>query len=96
LKGKSSKGAPKGKPMKKTTGKSAVKKQMATPEYKPSIWLDGKQIPKELANAKPGATVTITAKAKLVSKSERLGSGDSVSVELDAMNVTAPKKPGKK
>lgn len=81
------------KAMTKMAGKSTPKAP-AMPEYKPSLYLDGKQVPKALKDAKPGATVTITGTAKVTSKSERLGGDCSISIELDKMAVVQgkPKK----
>lgn len=76
--------------MKKVPGKSS-KTAASAPVYKPSIYLDNKQIPKELNSAKPGQTVTVTAKAKVTRKSEGTGGERSVSVELDKISVS----PGK-
>ena len=81
------------KAMTKMAGKSAPK-ATPMPEYKPSLYLDGKQVPKALRDVKPGAKVTVTATAKVISKSERLGGDSSISIELDWMAVSQgkPKK----
>lgn len=75
--------------MKKVPGKSTPKAETVAP-YKPSLWLDGKQVPKELKGAKYGDTVNMTVKAKVTRVSEG-AEGKSVSVELQKMAV-APKK----
>lgn len=83
-----------GKKLKEVKGKSTRANSPKPSEmYKPTMWLDGKQVPKELAGAKPGDTVTMTVQAKVTRKSESLGGEHSVSVELDKMAVQPkPKK----
>lgn len=76
------------KGMKGIPGKSTVNN--GTPEYKPSLYLDGNQIPKELAGAKPGTKVTMTVEAKVTRSSQSLD-GNSVSVELNKMKLDKPK-----
>ena len=54
------------KPGKKIPGKSTV---MASPEmYKPSIYLDDGQIPKDLKGAKVGDTVTLQVTGKEIGR----------------------------
>lgn len=81
------------KAQKKMTGKSH--KAETVPMYKPSIYLDGKQIPKELKDAKPGQKVQVMATGKVLRTSEDLGSGKSISLELDKMTASPKKKGGK-
>jgi hypothetical protein len=81
------------KAQKKVAGKS--NKEETMPAYKPSIYLDGKQIPKELKNAKPGAKVEFMATGKVLRTSEDLGAGKSISIELDKMSAHPKKKGGK-
>lgn len=83
----------KGSATKKMTGKSLAKANVNVPAYKPSIYLDDKQIPKSLANTKPGTKVTLQVTGQVVSRSERVGGPSSVSIELS--KITAP-APGKK
>lgn len=79
---------------KKMKGKSNAVDKTA-PVYKPSIYLDDKQIPKALKDAKPGTTVQFMATGKVLSKSERLGEGQSLSIELDKMTASPKKRGGK-
>jgi len=79
------------KAMTPTKGKSAQKNQTVS-EYKPSMWFDGKQIPKGMEQCKPGDTVNIMAQAKVMRKSEGIGANDkSLTVEIQKMAVN-PKK----
>lgn len=89
----STKATPKGKKLKDVPGKRTTKGP-SMPEYKPHIYLDGKQVPKDLQDVKPGATVTVTAKARVVRRSEGLGGENSVSIELDKMAVAKAGKKG--
>lgn len=80
------------KGMKTVPGKGASNgPKTASVAYKPSLYFDGKQIPKELANAKPGDKVTMTVTAKVTRMGESLDMGKSISVELDKMKVDKPK-----
>lgn len=80
-----------GKKPREVKGKSQTNMR-ESPVWKPSIWLDDKQIPKELKDAKPGTKVEMTVVGKVVSKSEHLDGG-SMSIEFEKMAAT---KKGKK
>jgi|GEM_PF-3342881 len=96
----------KGKPVKPTTSKSTSKtKKMPgksdvarakVPVYKPTIYLDDGQIPKDIQGAKVGSTVNFMVSGKVVSKTERSdtsGTNNSVSIEV---NKIQPNKKGGK
>lgn len=78
------------KTMKPVPGKSTPKTEKM-PVYKPTVWLDSKQMPKEMKNAQPGDKVnmTVTATVTDMHKSMR---GGSCTVELDKMAVNPTKK----
>lgn len=78
---------------KKITGKTNVLGKV--PIYKPKIYLDDKQIPKEIDGAKVGSKVQMVVTGKIVSTSERQdrdGKNRSVSIEIDNIK---PEKGGK-
>lgn len=70
---------------KKIPGKTAA--SIGTPQsYKPTIYLDDKQIPKGISGAKVGSKVQMVVTGKIVSTSERQDKGGknrSVSIEID-------------
>ena len=81
------------KSAKKLPGKSAV---VAAEVYKPSIYLDDGQIPKELKGAKVGDTVTLQVTGKVIRRSETADtSGVSNSLGIEMGSVKANGKKGK-
>jgi len=79
---------------KKLPGKSNVIAQAEV--YKPSIYLDDNQIPKELKGAKVGDTVKLEVTGKIVRRSETQEPGkvsNSVSIEME--NIKSAGKKGK-
>ena len=78
---------------KKLPGKSAV---VAAEVYKPSIYLDDGQIPKELKGAKVGDTVTLQVTGKVIRRSETADtSGVSNSLGIEMGSVKTAGKKGK-
>ena len=66
-----------------TTTKSKPKQKQLEPEqYKPSVYIENKQIPKNIKQSKIGDTVTITMQAKIVSKTKRESVNNKVSDEM--------------
>ena len=80
------------KSTKKLPGKSSV---MTSPEvYKPSIYLDDNQIPKELKGAKVGDTVKLEVTGKVIRKSEsqdRDGVSNSLGIEMGSIRGAGKK-----
>lgn len=80
------------------TKKSTPKAVPPIEEYKPSLYLDGKNIPDVVNKAKVGDTIEIVTKVKVTSITERdskdFGKSKSVSLEIQKMNSSksAPKK----
>lgn len=73
---------------KKMPGKSAGAPSVCCPTYKPSIYLDDKQIPAGLENAKVGSKVTMQVEVKVTSKSEHEGqSGTSRNIALELQSA---------
>ncbi|OPX93994.1 MAG: hypothetical protein A4E53_00157 [Pelotomaculum sp. PtaB.Bin104] len=63
--------------------------------YKPTIYLDNKQIPKGIDSAQIGSKVQMVVTGKIISTSERQdrdGKNRSISIEIDKIK---PKKGGK-
>jgi len=92
-KAKASKPTAKAKP-KKITGKS-VTSIPKDQEYKPTIYLDDKQIPSTLKDAKVGSTVSFMVNAKVVGKSQRddgSGVSNSLQIEVNKINPATKKK----
>lgn len=84
--------------VKKIPGKTAAKAEVRT-VYKPSFYLDHSQIPKELAGADVGKTLSPNVKAKLVRRTEESGGPSSVCLELQSigmMNAQKAARGGKK
>lgn len=71
---------------KSVPGRSA-KQTSAVTEYKPSIYLDGEQIPKELRNCKPGEKINMTVQGVVASKREAIGGDNSMSIEVQKMGA---------
>lgn len=72
---------------KKTPGKSNVLASELQ-AYKPTIYLDDKQIPAGMKNAKVGSSVNLVVTGKIISKSERSdrdGTSNSVQIEIGKM-----------
>jgi len=82
------------KTKKKIPGKSAV--GVNPPVYKPTMWLESKQIPKELAATDVGKTVNLNVTAKIVRRTEDARGPSSVNLELNSIGVVQPKKSKKK
>lgn len=80
--------------VKKLPGKTAAKEASAS-VYKPSIYLDHSQIPKELAGADVGKTVNLTVKAKLVRRTEESSGPSSVCLELQSIGIGGAPKPAR-
>jgi len=79
------------KPAKKLPGKTNV--IASSEDYKPSIYLDDGQIPKELKGAKVGDTVNLMVTGKVIRKSESQDTGgisNSLAIEMGSI-----KSPGK-
>lgn len=86
--GKQTKATP-AKP-KKMTGKSNLAEKV--PEYKPTIYLDDKQIPSALKGAKVGSSVNVVVTGKIIGKSERTDrDGTSNSMQIEVAKIQ-PKK----
>ena len=82
------------KTTKKMSGKSVLAEKV--PEYKPTIYLDDKQIPSALKGAKVGSSVNVVVTGKIIGKSERTdkdGTSNSMQIEVGKMDVA--KKGGK-
>lgn len=75
---------------KKMRGKSVV--TVETPVYKPTLYLENNQVPKELIQAKPGETVVFQVKGKIQSKREEAGNHKAVTVEVQALSLPGKKK----
>lgn len=73
---------------KKLQGRSMARGTKNIPIFKPVIHLDGKQVPKALNEVRPGAKVEIVATGRVMAKSERVGEGMSVAIELDKIGTT--------
>lgn len=69
---------------KKIPGKAMVK-PTKMPVYKPTVYLDGAQIPKELKGRQPGEKVRLHVEGVVKSKSQSMGSPDSMSIEMRKM-----------
>lgn len=76
---------------KKIPGKTASTIEKI-PIYKPTMYLDEKQIPKELAGIDVGKSVNLTVKAKLVRRTEESNGRSSVSLELQSIGVEDTRK----
>ncbi len=76
--------------LKKVPGKSV--KQEPVPIYRPTLYLDGKQVPADLAQVKPGKKVTLEVVARVVRKAEEAGGVSSVNLELQKVGVSRAKK----
>lgn len=80
---------------KKMPGKSVAKEKAMVEDYKPSIYLDDKQIPTALKNAKVGQNVTLTVSAKIVGKSQSEDNGgvsNSLRMELNQIKPVTKKQ----
>ncbi len=75
--------------LKKVPGKSV--KQEPVPIYRPTLYLDGKQVPADLAGVKPGKRVTLEVVAQVIRRAEGLRSGPEVSLELRKIGVQQKK-----
>ncbi len=76
------------KKTKTITGKSAIERKM--PTYKPSIYLDDKQIPKDMDKIGVGKTIQMLVTGKIVSTTERQdkgGKNHSMSIEIDKIKT---------
>ena len=76
---------------KKMRGKSIA--AVEAPVYKPTLYLENNQVPKELIQAKPGETVVLQVKGKIQSKREETGNHKAVTVEVQALSLPGKKKP---
>lgn len=93
VKGKDTKKSDKN-PAKNLPGKSVI--AAIAQVYKPSIYLDDGQIPKELKGAKVGDTVTLQVTGKVIRKSETADtSGISNSLGIEMGSIKTPGKKGK-
>lgn len=80
---------------KKVPGRSSVTEDM--PLYKPSIYLDNGQIPKELKGAKVGDKVTLQVTGKIIRKTESADTnGVSNTVGIEMGSIAAGGKATKK
>lgn len=70
---------------KKVRGKSV--KLIPESVYKPSIYLDEKQVPAELKEAPVGKPVKLDVTAKLLSRTDCAGGTSSVHLEIDSIGV---------
>ncbi|MGB9903466.1 MAG: hypothetical protein ACPLQO_02195 [Desulfotomaculales bacterium] len=75
---------------KKIPGRTTVADKV--PVFKPTVYLDEKQIPKELAGMDVGKAVNLTVKAKLVRRTEESGGQSSVWLELQSIGVEGTQK----
>ena len=81
---------------KEIPGKSVTKNKAVEAEvWKPSIYLDDKQIPSAFKDAKVGQSVTMTVTAKIVGKSQSESDGgvsNSLRMEFDKIKPVAKKQ----
>jgi hypothetical protein len=75
--------------LKKVPGKSV--KQEPVPVCRPTLYLDGKQVPADLTGVKPGKRVTLEVVARVVRKAEEAGGVSSVHLELQKIGVRQKK-----
>jgi hypothetical protein len=76
--------------IKKMRGKSMA--AVEVPVYKPTLYLEDNQVPKELIQAKPGETVVLQVKGKIQSRREEAGNHKAVTVEVQALSLSGKKK----
>jgi hypothetical protein len=85
--------------VKKIRGKSVSAQKVHVPVFKPVLFLEDHQVPKELGDIKPGETVTLQLKGKVQSRREEEGNRKAVSIEVQALSLPKAKKkavPGRK
>lgn len=75
------------KPTKKLPGRSPTRGLPKMPVFKPTIHLEGNQVPSELKEARAGAKVEIVATGRVMAKGERVGEGITVAIELDKIGA---------